>query len=549
MVKSSIKNYIRQNWLGLSVICLTVLAFVLRLLCCFWGRPLTLHPDENTIVYWAMEMLERHSWAAHFYARPDHFEMKCNAILFTIFSWIKYGKPAYEAFEEHVFEFYFIARVFTSVFGTLLVPLTSLFAGALIKNSKFKYKKFVQLISAFLVAFSPIFVQHSAYATPDVVLAFVVILFSYLLLMYFESGSRKMLALSALCIGVGVTIKYPALILCAPLALIVIWKETFITKTPRNIIKYGLLSVFILLAGILVIAPNLYTDIDSVISAFVAEARPNHLGADNLGFIGNFKFYFDSAFESLGWICIIPFAAGLISLILNRVREFAFLGVGLIFWVSMSALSLHWLRWGIPFFPFIFIIVAIGIAWLFEVIHKFLSSRKTVLIILNSILVVFIALIMINTMVSGLCITKYSLLRSTLRVAESFIDDNSLTEENTLYEGYTTFDPPATKHGTILQSFTINEDGSVTLNVEIEDRLYLMMSDSYSNRYLREPDRYIAECTIYNAISSNYELLYSVEGDGNYACSGNIFENIRHSIEYLLTAYEAGGTTISIYKL
>lgn len=58
----------------------------------FWGKPLLLHPDEGATVNYVVEMLERHSWEAQSYDRPDHFEIKCDAILFTIVSWVKYEK-------------------------------------------------------------------------------------------------------------------------------------------------------------------------------------------------------------------------------------------------------------------------------------------------------------------------------------------------------------------------------------------------------------------------------------------------------------------------
>ena len=112
------------------------------------------------------------------------------------------------------------------------------------------------------------------------------------------------------------------------------------------------------------------------------------------------------------------------------------------------------------------------------------------------------SVLLLGAPVSGICITEYSLLKSTLLVAGEYMEANDITEENALYEGYTTFDPPSSKYPSIPYDF----------------------------------------------ISSEYELIYSVTGD-NYSYSGNIFENIRHAVEYLLTEYDAGGATISIYNL
>ena len=83
----------RRYWYFL--IALTVTGFLMRLLGCFWGMPLLLHPDEPATVDYAMEMLSRHSWMAQSFDRPDHFEIKCDALLFAIFSRLRYGVPAY----------------------------------------------------------------------------------------------------------------------------------------------------------------------------------------------------------------------------------------------------------------------------------------------------------------------------------------------------------------------------------------------------------------------------------------------------------------------
>ena len=88
----------RFGWL---LIVLTIAALIMRILGCFWGLPLQLHPDEPATVDYAIEMLSRHSWMAQSFDRPDHFEIKCDAILFTLFSWLRYHQSAYTAFQSH----------------------------------------------------------------------------------------------------------------------------------------------------------------------------------------------------------------------------------------------------------------------------------------------------------------------------------------------------------------------------------------------------------------------------------------------------------------
>ena len=203
---------------------ITFIAFALRIQCCFWGNPLELHPDEGATVHYAIDMLSRHSWEAHTYDSPDHFEIKCDAVLFTIVSWLIYHKPAYEAFPEHRMVFFILARCYTALFGAALVPLAAIFTGALTEGLGSRYQRMAQMCAAILIAFSAIFVQHSAYATPDIVLTFFVLLFAYGMMRYLENGNKKYRYLCMVTIGIGITIKYPSAILCIPLAGMVIYR-------------------------------------------------------------------------------------------------------------------------------------------------------------------------------------------------------------------------------------------------------------------------------------------------------------------------------------
>ena len=258
----------------------TLCGLALRAASCFWGYPMALHPDELTIVDNAIDMLRRHSWLAYVYNRPDQFEIKCNAALFAIASRILFKVPAYEAFETHYMAFYVIARGFTTVFGTAMIPLAAMLAGRMVRDGK--QRRLTEIATAFIFAFSPILVEHSAYATPDIVLTFFVLLFAVQAQYFLESGKAKYLWLCVLTTGIAVTIKYPAAILCVLIAAMVIYRCVRDRKYGR-MIGYGILSILLLLAVMFVIAPNLFLDFKNVYETLTFEARPNHLGADGLG--------------------------------------------------------------------------------------------------------------------------------------------------------------------------------------------------------------------------------------------------------------------------
>lgn len=525
---------------------ITFIAFALRIQCCFWGNPLELHPDEGATVHYAIDMLSRHSWEAHTYDRPDHFEIKCDAVLFTIVSWLIYHKPAYEAFPEHRMVFFILARCYTALFGAALVPLAAIFTGALTEGLGSRYQRMAQMCAAILIAFSAIFVQHSAYATPDIVLTFFVLLFAYGMMRYLENGNKKYRYLCMVTIGIGITIKYPSAILCIPLAGMVIYRACFIDKKWGDVIRYGILSIGVILLTIFMLAPNLITDIHTVYVNFIEEARPYHLGADGLGFYGNLMFYLKTILCDLGSITIVPFMAGLAYVAAHRSPKWLCMLVGLIFWLCMSVLSLHWLRWGIPMYPFYIIMVAIGIGAIAQASDQFFVSKRTLAYTSKGVAALFSILILLNAILSGLSITKYSTLPDMRMAARDFLEQNGITAQNSLYEGYTPFAPSsAFSH---ITSFTETEHG-VKVKIKYASKKYFVMSNSFKKRYQAEADRYVGPCAIYNGLDTSYEIIYRGDSDGNYETNQSILKNIIHSWDYLTGIQRTTGDTITVYDM
>lgn len=539
-------DFIRRHWLLWAAVIITLTGFILRVICCFWGKPLQLHPDEGATVNYVIDMLERHSWEAHSYDRPDHFEIKCDAILFTIVSWIKYHKPAYEAFEEHKMAFYMLGRFFTTLFGTALIPLTGAYTHRLFGFLRKQYKNIACLTAMAIVGLSAVFVQHSAYATPDIVLTFFIILFAYGFLIYIEKGSKKALFLNMVIIGIGITIKYPAAILCLPLAVMVICREGFIEKKPLNILKYGLISIGMIFITIFVLAPNLITDVSTVYQNFIEEARPHHLGHDGLGFLGNLKFYFTKIQSKLGRVSVIPFVLGLVFIAFDkRKRGYMSLLTGLIYWVCMSVLSLHWVRWGVPVYPFYVILVSAGIGGSLQFIRGFFS-KKVSRLAAGAAAAFFAALLMLNGALSGVALARYSTLPDLRYVGLAWFAENGITEENSFYEGKTPFSPSTSIQQ--VASFKVKEDG-VQVNIEYGTKRYFIMSSSFKDSYLAEPEKYADECAVYQGIDDTYPVVYRREADGNYEPENDLLKNILYAVRYLRGHQTATGSTLTVYDL
>lgn len=537
------KNFMSRKRMWIMIALITLGGGILRTLCCFRGYPYQLHPDEHTIVDSAIEMLSRHSWESYVYNRPDQFEIKCCSILFQFFSFLRYRIPAYEAFELYPGVFYIIARIYTVFWGCALIPFGALLAGRIFKKEEHLQAP-IQILTAGLFSFSYIFVQHSAYATPDIVLTFFFVVIAYESLNYMENGNRKALYLMAALTGIAITIKYPAAVITLYIACIVIYRAVSF-KQYRMIVISGFQCAGIMLITMFITAPNLFTDIHTLIGILGREARTAHLGADGLGLFGNMNYYFTTAVNSFGYVSVICFFCGLAHLIRHHRKEYLPLLLNTGYWMILSILSLHWLRWGFPMYIAYVLITAAGFLFLFEqcrthIKNRFAASGIRFVVATAGIIG------MTSILLTSVSIVVYSLKEDTRVHAMEYCAANNITVDNSIYEGYTPLHTAVRKPQH--DCFVLEEDGSVTVVPELADKEYLVISSSYKKRYAAKPDLYPAENMIYQGIENTYPLIYSISGKGiNH--KANDLKNIREQIKYLLSGESLTGNSIYIYDL
>ena len=531
----------KKRYVLITLAVLMILGGVLRVLCCFWGYPHQLHPDENTIVNNTIDMLSRNSWEAYVYNRPDQFEIKCNALIFEVVSRLRWHLPAEEVFAYSQGPFYLLARFYTAMFGIAMIPMTYLLTGKIFQNGKLKHVEETQLLAAALIAVSPIFVQHSAYATPDIVLSFFVLLIGYLSVVYLENKGNRFIYVIAVLTGICISIKYPAAIMCMYIALLVIYKCIKEKSGWKSFFVQGLLSIVLVVGTLFVIAPNLFTDVSTAIEVFLTETRSTHAGADGLNMLGNMRYYIVTIMEHTGFCSFFFFLFGVWYLVKHRSEKHFPLLLSGIYWICLSVLALHWLRWGIPMYLGYIILTAVGCVWILERVCALKKGSVVALAIGFGAMILLIA----NVLISSLTLTKWSCLPDARVKAMNFCEEHQITRENSVFEGYT---PLVTTYWSGPQTEDFEQKNEILQLKNNSEKKYYVMSSNFLNRYKNQEDKYSEQLSFYRALDKTYPLIYKLEGSF-YQKSICEIKNISYAFDYLFKEHKATGDTIYIYEL
>lgn len=530
---------LKQQRTLLILIALMLIGFGLRIAACYWGYPYHLHPDEPTIVAKAIDMISRHSWEANVYNRPDHFEIKCCAILFQIVSFLKYHVSADIAFSSHEMAFYLIARGYTAIFGTLMIPL-----GYLLLE---KCKKGSGLIGAGIVTFFTIFLEHSAYATPDIVLTFIVMLETYISLLYFEKPNKNKVIIMSIVAGLGITVKYTCAICCLYIAFVVVY-DCVKRKSYKQIFIWGFTAIGVVLFTCFFMAPNLFTNISSTISTLKTEARTTHLGADGLGAFGNFSYYFRTFMSNIGNEIIIFEIIGLAYVLKARNHSSIYIILGALFWICTSILALHWERWGMPIYIFYILVAVLGISYAFDLLKALTNKvpRQNIIKGVRVLLICLVCLLGTDIILSGITKTMNKLSTDTRLIALDYCKENGITCDNSLADGYTPY--KMNGFGTI--SVNLNENGVIVLGEDQTNVSSIILSSNMYNRYYAEPERYSQQVEMYDAIQEQCELMAKFSPT-SYENSSWLLPDIINKLRYICNYGKdtASGNTILIYKI
>jgi len=527
-----------SRWLpGLVVTLIAACAALVRLPGVLWGLPASLHPDEWVITHGAIEMAANNSFEPPYFDRPDHLEMQISTLLYRAFSQIVYGAPAENMFEHHPGTFLGLSRLVTVAFGVVAVYLAYGVAR--------RFGVVSGLVAAFLVAFFSPFVENGSYATPDMPLTTILLGVILLAMRYIEAPRWGNLVGGCALVALAVTVKYPGALGAVPIGIAIL---TVALRTRRwgRAVLHTLAAPVVFVAGIFAFSPVLITNFTEVKHQLFAQNGENgHLGADGLSWGGNFTYYFDSLAPALGTILMVATLVGIGWCIRDRAFVALPLAFGLVFWVAISALALHWARWGLPIMITPLVLAAVGVGrtatWL-ATRRRAGRRHARAAIVVASVLAGVAGVAVLSGGASAAA--KFAATDTRIEALSTF-KELGITADNAVMDGYTPLFPQAPD--TVANHLSL-ENGQFVSD-EKPDAKYAIVSSGMYPRYLANP-KYAKEQAVYRALE---KLPVVARWDPENAGARSVEEpiSILHSLEYVADVAEGGlsGPTIIVYQL
>jgi hypothetical protein len=508
---------------------------VARLLGGGWGLPLEFHPDENVIVQGAIDMVKRHSFEPSFYYRPDHVEIKLSYLAYMVYG-LLHGSSPDSMYAGDPAPFILISRTITACFGIAMIVVAYLIGR--------RFTPTIGVLTAFVVAFFPLYVDHSHQATPDVPLSLALMVVILGCMRYLGSPSWGNLLLACLGVSVSIAIKYPGALGSIMIAITVIIRAVP-DRAWRRLLLHGAGALAAVVGFLFAISPVLFTNYRVTVSTMMAQSQGVPLGSEGLGWTGNMGFYAGTFANTAGIILVLCFALGVAWSVRLRLVQTIPLWLGAIYWVILSDIPLHWSRWALPMYLTPLLIAPIGAYYSFHYLIDGGWARW-----LRWGAVALGAVMATNLVAGSVAATATYLSPDTRTTGNEYFASHGVDRTNTVFEGYT---PLLPSHPQLIFSAFKVVDRRLVLNSTGTDSSkirYVALSGDIKGRFKTDP-KYVSERKFYAMVSQQFPLLTTFDPLRRSDTTFLEIPNIWNDVGYLrqLAGGALSGSTIELYEI
>lgn len=508
---------------------LAAISFSIRVIGVKFGNPLLTNGDEVRILEHVSYMTGNLSLDSQFYARPDQILFLLNFVLMNTISLLKTGHTFATTYTQSPFEYFVYSRILVVFLGAL-VPIVAYLIGK-------EYSKKAGIFAGLIFAVFPAYVEYSHFISPDIpitLFSLVVVLF---VIRYLRDENKKWLYWAIAFAAINTVEKFPGAFSFLLIAFAIFWRQIKQNSgnkplIVRNSLKKVALAFLLFLFGTYLLAPNLYFNFGDTFHAVIYEARSNHLGADGLNWFGNLGYYLGQFLNKSNLVFDLLALLGIYTLFRTKKFNLTPVFYGVVYWLLLSFLALHWERWAMPMYVTPLLLAAFGLAFLWEWIGQSKWLKWTVGLLFAGALA--------YSLVYSLSISIRMSYTDTTVVALDYCNQNGITRENSTFENYTPFSPNYS-------------DSNFDYEGKKNNGKYILLSSKLYDRYFAEPNKYPGEVSVYNAIRARDELMR--EFVPTTPASNNPFvswlDDIGYSVQKLLgkdLPERTTGSTIQIYK-
>lgn len=455
-----------------------------------FGLPLTIKSDEGLVVDTAIDMVARRSFEPGTLAWPNHLGIMATYLAFVFVTPVWHGMLVEQAINEiEIGYFHLVARSVTASFGVVGIVL-AYFIGK-------RFHRIVGIFAAAFVAFMPPYVAESHYATPDIVLTTAVLAGVLASMVYVNKPTIPFLLVMSLMTTLAIMAKYPGALLSVVIAAVVI-AAAIRDRVWWRIVGHGAISIFSIGVFLFILSPVMFTNRHVLLRRISFEARDTHLGADGLNFNEKLAFYAGNYFNGTGVILLLLSIAGIWYLVKNWRLEAIPLVIGVIFWISLSSLGLHWQRWGMPMYITPLLLAALGAYFFLSEAQSRWPGKRSVTAGVATVL----GIALVTQVVASVAQSASFLRLDTRVIALKDFEEREITRENSAYEGYTPF--RARWFDTMFDDVE-EQDGQL---LTIDPTIQYVVVGPMRGRFAAEPERYSDEMRVYQLLEEQYELLH-----------------------------------------
>ena len=367
--------------LALLIICA---ACAIRLWGIGWGLPEAYEeatPMHRAFAFWGKET-GRFDFNPHFFNYPSFYFYIQFAVqgVYYILGALFGQFPSLAAFRLHLDQntsaFVLLGRLTTMLFGVCTVFLVHLL-GKRFFNEK------AGLIGSFLLTFNLIHVVNSQHVSVDVPLTFCVVLSLLFIHSIYERTRFKDYALAGLCVGMGTGMKYTAALLIVPLLLAHFLSKKGSQRFHKRVIDPKIaIGVTAALCSFFIVSPFCFLDAQSFWRDFAVEMR--HMSVGHFGheesYIPYVSYLTGPLSEGGGMPLAVLALIGLtVSLVRHGRKGLLFLSFPVVYFAIVGRWSVQADRYVLPIVPFLSILSAYCLWWIFERVPLLRPKRSVLL--------------------------------------------------------------------------------------------------------------------------------------------------------------------------